>query len=204
MRSIILFCLLLTGAVASAQDVLRVGSTGDYKPFSYRIGKGPEFIGLDVEMAASLAQAMGRKLEIVPTSWSSLMKDFEDGRFDIALSGISITPDRQKKALFSVAYLRDGKTSITRCENQARFQTLAQINQPGVHLIVNPGGTNERFAKANAPLAQLTVYPDNVTIFDQIVSGSRGEELPRLVNARDRLDQDRSLHAVGCDERVRP
>jgi chorismate mutase-like protein len=184
MRSIILFCLLLTGAVASAQDVLRVGSTGDYKPFSYRIGKGPEFIGLDVEMAASLAQAMGRKLEIVPTSWSSLMKDFEDGRFDIALSGISITPDRQKKALFSVAYLRDGKTSITRCENQARFQTLAQINQPGVHLIVNPGGTNERFAKANAPLAQLTVYPDNVTIFDQIVSGSADLMMTDAVETR--------------------
>lgn len=174
---------LLAGAVC-AQQVLRVGSTGDYKPFSFRIGQGRDFVGLDVEMAASLAQAMGRTLEIVPTSWSTLMTDFEEGRFDIAASGISITPERQKKALFSLAYLRDGKTPITRCEHLTRFQTLAQINQPGVRLIVNPGGTNERFARANAPLAQLTVYPDNVTIFHQIVSGAADLMMTDAVEAR--------------------
>jgi len=190
LRTIFLLCLLFAGAAFSApldtvraRGVLRVGSTGDYKPFSYQIGVG-NFIGLDMELANSLAQALGVKLEVVPTSWPTLMKDFEDGRFDIALSGISITPERQKKALFSIAYLRDGKTPITRCENQARFQTLAQINQPGVHLIVNPGGTNERFAKANAPLAQLAVYPDNVTIFEQIVSGSADLMMTDAVEAR--------------------
>ena len=191
LRTTFLLCLLFAGAAISApldavraRGVLRVGSTGDYKPFSYRIGQSSEFIGLDVEIAGSLAQALGVKLEVVPTSWPALMRDFEEDRFDIALSGISITPDRQKKALFSIAYLRDGKTPITRCENQARFQTLAQINQPGVRLIVNPGGTNERFARANAPLAQLTVYPDNVTIFDQIVSGGADLMMTDAVEAR--------------------
>lgn len=153
----------------AARGVLRVGSTGDYKPFSYRAGG--EFIGLDVELAGELAQAMGVRLEIVPTSWPSLMSDFGAGRFDIALSGVSITPERRKQAAFSLPYLRDGKTPITRCENQTRFQTLEQINQPQVRVIVNPGGTNERFARAHAPLAQLSVYPDNVTIFGQIVAG---------------------------------
>ena len=103
---------------------------------------------------------------------------------DIAASGISITPERQNKALFSLAYLRDGKTPIARCEHLARFQTLAQINQPDVRLIVNPGGTNERFARANAPLAQLTVYPDNVTIFDQIVSGAADLMMTDALEAR--------------------
>ena len=191
LRTIFLLCLLFSGAAFSApldavraRGVLRAGSTGDYKPFSYRIGQGSEFIGLDVELAGSLAQALGVKLEIVPTSWPTLMKDFEEGRFDIALSGISITPERQKKALFSLPYLHDGKTPITRCESTARFQTLAQINQPGVRLIVNPGGTNERFAKANAPLAQLAVYPDNVTIFDQIVSGAADLMMTDAVETR--------------------
>jgi chorismate mutase-like protein len=71
-----------------------------------------------------------------------------------------------------VPYLHDGKTPITRCENVARFQTLAQIDRPEVRLIVNPGGTNERFARSRAPHAQLTVYPDNVTIFGQLVDGA--------------------------------
>jgi chorismate mutase-like protein len=167
-----------------ARGVLRVGTTGDYKPFSYRTGKNGEFIGADIEMAGALAQELGVKLRIVPTSWPTLMRDFDENQFDIALGGISVTPERQKKGLFSLAYLRDGKTPITRCENQARFQTLAQINQPGVRLIVNPGGTNERFARAQAPQAQLTVYPDNVTIFDQIVANAADLMMTDAIEAR--------------------
>jgi len=177
--------LILLGALAAAvpalaqtaasdiatRGVLRVGSTGDYKPFSYRASNS-DFIGLDVELAGELAQAMGVKLQIVPTSWPALMSDFSAGKFDIALSGISVTAERQRQAYFSVSYLRDGKTPITRCGNEAQFQTLEQINQPGVRLIVNPGGTNERFARTYAPRAQLTVYPDNVAIFGQIVDGA--------------------------------
>ena len=180
MKRLLLSTLLVTALAPAhagrledihARGVLRVGSTGDYKPFSYRAGAN-DFIGLDVEQAGELARAMGVKLEIVPTSWPTLMTDFNADKFDIALSGVSVTAERQQQALFSVSYLRDGKTPITRCENQVRFQTLDQINQPAVRLIVNPGGTNERFARAHAPQAQLTVYPDNVTIFGQIVSGA--------------------------------
>lgn len=155
----------------AARGVLRVGSTGDYKPFSYRPAGG-EFIGMDVELAGELAQALGVRLQLVPTSWPTLMADLDTDKFDLALSGVSVTAERQRQALFSAPYLHDGKTPIARCDDAARFRTLAQIDRPDVRLIVNPGGTNERFARAHAPRAQLTVYPDNVTIFGQIVSGA--------------------------------
>jgi chorismate mutase-like protein len=155
----------------AARGVLRVGGTGDYKPFSYRYADG-EFVGMDVELAGELARSLGVRLRLVPTSWSTLMADLDADKFDVALSGVSVTAERQKQALFSVPYLHDGKTPITRCENVSRFQTLAQIDRPEVRLIVNPGGTNERFARARAPHAQLTVYPDNVTIFGQLVDGA--------------------------------
>jgi len=146
---------LLTAALAPAQagqlddidarGVLRVGSTGDYKPFSY-LPAGGDFIGMDVELAGELARALGVRLQLVPTSWPTLMADLGADRFDLAVSGVSVTAERQRQALFSVPYLHDGKTPITRCDSIARFQTLAQINRPEVRLIVNPGGTNERFA----------------------------------------------------------
>lgn len=46
-----------------------------------------------------------------------------------------------------------------------------QIDQPGVRVVVNPGGTNERFARAHLRRATLIVWPDNTTIFDRIVAG---------------------------------
>lgn len=153
------------------RGVLRVGTTGDYPPFSYRANAASPFVGLDIVLAGRLARALGVRLELVPTSWPNLMRDFSAGNFDVAMSGVSITAERRNVAHFSVPYLRDGKTPITRCENQARFQTLAQIDQPGVRVVVNPGGTNERFARAHLRRATLIVWPDNTTIFDRIVAG---------------------------------
>lgn len=149
---------------------LRVGMTGDYPPFSLR-DPASGYQGLDLDMAQSLARALGVRLDVIPTSWPTLMKDLQADKFDIVMSGVSISLERQKQALYSLAYLDDGKTPITRCDDLQRFQTLEQINQPGVRLIVNPGGTNERFAREHFPRANLTVHPDNTTVFRQIVEG---------------------------------
>ena len=154
-----------------ARGTIRVGSTGDYKPFTYLDKTTNQFSGFDIDLAESLGKALGVKVEMVPTSWSALMKDFEDGKFDVAMGGISVTLERQKKAFFSEPYLRVGKTPIARCENKDKYQTIAQINRPGVKVIVNPGGTNERFARANAAAAEIIVHTDNTTISDEIVNG---------------------------------
>ena len=102
-----LACLaLLASASLQAQEsrldrilesgVLRVATTGDYKPFSYRTEEGG-YAGFDVDMAQRLAEP-GAKLVVVPTSWPNLMRDFADDRFDIAMSGISINLERQRQA----------------------------------------------------------------------------------------------------------
>jgi cyclohexadienyl dehydratase len=149
---------------------LRVGLTQDYRPFSIADAAG-KVEGIDVDMANSLAKALGVKLEIVKTSWPSLKSDLESGKFDIAMGGITITLDRQKVGLFSTPVLSSGKTPITRCGSEKKFATLKEIDRPGVRVIVNPGGTNERFAKQFFPHSQLIEYPDNVTIFKQILDG---------------------------------
>ncbi len=183
-----------------ARGVLRVGTTGDYKPFSYRPDAGSAFIGLDIDLAGQLAKALGVRVEFVPTTWPTLMKDLEADRFDLAMSGVSISIERQKKALYSIPYLRDGKTPITRCENQERFQTLSQIDQPGVRLIVNPGGTNERFARANIKNAAITVYPDNITIFDQIVAGKADLMITDAIETRLQQKLKPQLCALHADK----
>ncbi len=200
-------CLQLPAAAQSnrlddiiARGVLRVGTTGDYKPFSYRADPSASFIGLDIELAGQLAKALGVRVELVPTSWPTMMKDLAEDRFDISMSGVSISLDRQKKALYSIPYLRDGKTPITRCENQERFQTLAQIDQAGVRLIVNPGGTNERFARANIKNAAIAVYPDNVTIFDQIVAGKADLMITDAIETRLQQKLKPQLCALHADK----
>lgn len=149
--------------------VLRVGLTGDYAPFSEE--RGGELLGLDVELARDFAASMGLRVRFVRTSWSQLMDDLAAGRFDLAAGGISVTPERRACADFGPPLLTDGKTPIARCADRGRFGTLEEINFPGVRVIVNPGGTNERFARENFPRASLRVFPDNRTIFAEILEG---------------------------------
>jgi cyclohexadienyl dehydratase len=148
---------------------LRVCTTGDYRPFTYQNPDG-SFEGMDIDMAKSLAKALGVEAHFVKSTWPTLMSDFTE-KCDIAMGGVSVTLERQKKAYFSNSHMVDGKAPIVRCADLARFQTLEAIDQPGTRAIVNPGGTNERFARAHLKHAKLTVYKDNVTIFDQIVRG---------------------------------
>jgi cyclohexadienyl dehydratase len=183
----ILTCLaaafLLTANPAQAQQetsrldqivkrgTLRVGLTGDYAPFSLFDSRTGKFEGFDVDMAEALGKAIGVKVEFVKTAWPQLARDFEADNFDIAMGGVSITLDRQKKGFFSTPIMREGKTPIARCGDTAKFETLEKIDQPGIRVIVNPGGTNERFARAHLKNAEIAVYGDNVTIFDQIAKG---------------------------------
>src|SRR5438105_5221578 len=78
-----------------ARGTLRVGSTGDYKPFTYLDKTTNQFSGFDIDFAESLGKALGVKVEFVQTSWPNLMKDFEAGKFDVAMGGISVTLERQ-------------------------------------------------------------------------------------------------------------
>jgi ABC-type amino acid transport substrate-binding protein len=67
------------------------------------------------------------------------------------------------------AFDRDGKAAIVRCADRSKHQTLAQIDQQGVRVVVNPDGTNADFSKANIHHATIVNYPDNNTRFGQIV-----------------------------------
>jgi cyclohexadienyl dehydratase len=154
------------------QGTLRVGMTGDYLPFSYFDKATSTFRGFDVDMAQALGKALGVKVKYVHTAWPRLTGDFEADRFDIAMGGISITPERLKIGMFSLPVMRDGKTPIARCTDIGKYETIADIDKPGTRVIVNPGGTNERFARANIRAAEIRIYPDNVTIFDEIANGN--------------------------------
>jgi len=149
---------------------LRVCMTGDYKPFSFLRPDG-RFEGIDVDLAESLAASLKVRLAIVKTSWPTLMDDFTGGACDMAMGGISISLERLTRAGFSAMTMVDGKAPIVRCTDLAKYASFAQIDRPGVRAIVNPGGTNERFAREHFKLAEVRVYPDNVTIFDELVAG---------------------------------
>ena len=153
----------------AASGVLRVGVTGDYPPFS--LESAGALRGADIELAARLANHLHAQVVFVRTSWRSLLDDLHDGDFDIAMGGVSVSAQRQSRAALSIPYSSGGKTILARCTDAARFRDLAAVDRSQVRVIVNPGGTNEQFVRATLHNAQIRVYPDNRTIFDEIRAG---------------------------------
>lgn len=168
------------------RGTLRVCTPGDYKPFSLAKTDGT-FEGIDVDLAQAMAKSLGVEARFVKTSWPKLMDDFVD-KCDLGVGGISVTLDRQKRAFFTTPYMVNGKAPITKCENVAKFQTVADIDKPGVTVIENPGGSNERFARANFKQAKIVIFNDNTTIFDEILKGNAdvmiSESVETIVQAK--------------------
>jgi cyclohexadienyl dehydratase len=150
--------------------VLRVGTTGDYRPFTIRAPDGT-YSGADIVMAQHLAQELRVKVEFVPTTWATLLPDFMAHKYDVAMGGVSILPERAAQGDFSTPVDIDGKRPIVRCADKERFTTVAAIDKPGVRVVEPPGASNEAFARANLGHAQLRIHQDNTTIFNEIIAG---------------------------------
>jgi cyclohexadienyl dehydratase len=183
-------------AAPSALDVIRtrgvllVGTTSDYSPFSRRSRSG-DLAGADIDMARSLATTIGVGVEFVPTTWTTLLDDFASHRFDVAMGGVTITPERAAKGEFSIPVMSDGKRPIVRCADKERLNSIAAIDQANVRVVTPPGGTNEAFAKSTFKTALVTVFPNNVAIFDEIAAG----RMDVMVTDGVEVDHQSTLHA---------
>jgi cyclohexadienyl dehydratase len=149
--------------------VLRIATTADYAPFSAL--DGDALVGSDIDSAEKFARSLGAKPHFVRTSWPTLMSDYRNNEFDLAVGGISVTPERSAIAEFTIPYHHGGKTAIVRCGEQEALDTLEEIDSPSVRIIVNPGGTNEQFVKDHFHRARVTVFADNTKIFKEIADG---------------------------------
>lgn len=183
------------------RNVLRVGTTGDFKPFSYQFaGSKTEFFGVDIELAKDLAKSLGVSVEFVHTSWPTLMKDLQAEKFDICMSGITIKLDRQRQALFSIPMLSSGKAAITRDELADRYTSIEAINTSDTRVIFNPGGTNESFARTHFPNAILVLNEDNLSIFQKIVDNKADVMVTDAVETQIQELIHPELEAVNPDE----
>lgn len=160
-----------------ARGYLKVGMTGAYKPFSYLNSttntSSSEYIGADVDMARSLSAAMGltKEPEFVQATFANMTTEINSDKFDIGMTGVSITLARALSCFYSIPLLRVGKVAAVRCEDAAKYQSLAAIDVEGVRVATPSGGSNELFDRANLKKAEIIVYTetDNNIIFQAVV-----------------------------------
>lgn len=167
------------------RDKLLVGTTGDYRPLTFREPETDEYWGFGIEMAQAIADSIGVPVVFVRTSWPTLTADVlaEPQTFDLAIGGITITDARRAIMLMSEGYLANGKTILCRTEDTNRFRSLADINRPDVRVMVNPGGLNEQFANQNLTHATIIVHQNNEEIPSLIAEGQADVMITEITEA---------------------
>lgn len=184
------------------RGTLLVGTTGDYRPLSFREPETGEYWGFAIELAETMAKRMGVAVEFVPTSWPTLTADVmtEPQLFDMAMGGITITETRCATMLMSEGYLANGKTILCRTEDTLRFRSLEDIDREEVRVMVNPGGLNEQFARQHLTHATLIVHPNNEEIPSLIAEGEADVMITEITEAPYYVQTDPRLAAPLLDD----
>ena len=174
-----------------------VGTTGDYRPLSYKEPETGAYWGFCLDVAGEIAKAMNVTVSYVPTSWPTLTADVlaEPQTFDFAICGITITDARLETMDMSEGYLGNGKTILCRKEDAGKFTCQEDLNRPEVRVMVNPGGLNEKFARANLPNCTLIVYEKNEEIPGQVAEGKADIMITEITEAPWYVQNDKRLAA---------
>ena len=161
----VLWCCA-AGTAASAER-LRIGTSGDYRPFTTWSVDGGQREGLDITIAEAFASDEGYTVEWIPFSWPELATRFEAGHFDLVMSGITVRAERSVAGRFSVPVVSSGAVLLYR---QSVFPDvgpgtrLQDFDRPGVRIAVNRGGHLERVARAHFDAASIDAIASNALV----------------------------------------
>jgi len=140
---------------------LRVGMSGDMPPLNMTT-KEDKIIGLDADLAAMAADAMGVKLNVQKMAFAGLLPALEAGSIDMIISNMTMTPDRNLKVAFVGPYFTSGKGLLTKRSTLAEAKKLEDLNSPQFTFVVLKGSTSEAVTRKGAPQAKLlTVNTEN-------------------------------------------
>ena len=106
-------------------------------------GQQANFIGFDIDVAREMARALGVKFVPVNTAWPSIIPALSLGRFDIIISGMSVTEERKKRVDFADPYMTVGQTVLVNKKHKGVITSYKQLNDPKYIVTSKPGTTGE-------------------------------------------------------------
>ena len=148
--------------------VLRVGVNPNFPPMSSFAPNG-ELQGFDVDVARTIADRIGVKLQLVPTEAASRVPFLVSGRIDLALGALTITPERQALIDFSVPLHAEAMGVITTAKLPVkRWQ---ELNRPDITLVNMRGNQSVSVLQEKLPKPQRLLVDGNADTIRAIAQG---------------------------------
>ena len=137
--------------------VLRVGLEAGYMPFELK-DKSGNIVGFDVDIAKMMAEDMGVKLELVNTAWDGIIPALLTDKFDIIMSGMTITPQRNLQVNFCDPYIVVGQTIFVKKDLEGKITSYKDLDDPKYTIATKLGVTADYASKKYKGKANIKLY----------------------------------------------
>lgn len=154
---------------------LRVGFEAGYMPFEMTNKKG-KFVGFDMDMAREMAKAMSTKenpIKFVPvnTAWDGIIASLVTDKFDIIISGMTITQSRNLKINFANPYIIVGQTILVNKKHAGKVKSYKDLNNKKFVLTSRLGTTGEQAIKRLIPKANYKSFETEAEAALEVIHG---------------------------------
>lgn len=105
---------------------LRIGCEATYPPFTFR--QAGVLAGYDVDLAAAFCKALGVKPVFIDTVWAGVIPALYAKKFDLVMSSLSYTAEREKRVAFSIPYVEASQAMLIRAGDRTNISVIAQMN----------------------------------------------------------------------------
>ncbi len=154
---------------------LTIGSDTTYPPFESIDTATGKPVGFEVDLITAIAQRMGLQAKVVTTKFPTIIDDLVARRFDVVMSAVSVTPERQKKVDF-VPYSNVGESLLVQAGNPLNIKSTADLC--GKHVGVQDGTTEQidlktasaACVKAGKPAINVTTLADQTAVIQLLVN----------------------------------
>jgi len=173
-----------------ARGVLLWGSDSEGgAPYVFPDPKDPsKLIGFELDIAEAIGKRLGVKAQLVQTAWDSLIPALERGDYDIAMNGIEIIPEREKRVLFSRPYYVYTLQLMVR-KDEERIKSIHDLSGKKVgtlagavahDMLANIGGVDIRSYSAAWPYEDLALGRLDAVFLDTPITVYYGKPDTRL------------------------
>ena len=146
----IMVCMTACGSkvltVESVQKAgkLTIGTSPDFPPFESLTNDG-KVEGIEIDILNLICDELGVELEIKQMDFDSVLPGVQAGKFNVGVSGISVTPEREKNTLFSTPYCLAAQAIVVTSDSTI----TCKADLTGKTVSVQTGTTAEEFCMGN-------------------------------------------------------
>ncbi|MCM1326260.1 MAG: basic amino acid ABC transporter substrate-binding protein [Bacteroidales bacterium] len=153
-------------AVETIKDgVLIIGTNAAFPPFEY-IGDNGEPDGFDIALANAIAEKLGLTVEVQDMEFGSLVASI-GSKIDVAIAGMTITPDRLEKVDFSDSYYDAVQFVIALPGSEPKTAADLENKKIGAQL----GTTGATIAEEEIKGAEAATYDKAVDAVNDLING---------------------------------